>query len=62
LVDEPLYPVDAEEAVAQHIADWSTADLLDHEPEQEIVGVRVAELLTGGSAIVGDQLQQVRGL
>jgi hypothetical protein len=55
-------PVDAEDAVAQHIANWSPADLLDHQSEQQIVGVRIPELLTGGSAIIGDQVQEVGGL
>ena len=34
-------------------------NLLDHQSEQRVVGVRVLELLTGGSAIGGDQLQDL---
>ena len=36
--------------------------MLDHQSEQQIVGVRIPELLTGGSAIIGDQVQEVGGL
>ena len=58
LIDQPLDPVDAQDAVAQHLGDRSSAHLLDHQSEQHVVGVPVLEPLTRGNAHVGDQLQQ----
>ena len=46
LIDESFNTVDAEDAFAQHFGHRSPANLLDHQSEQEVVGVRVLELLT----------------
>ena len=41
LVDEPLRPVDAEDSIAQDFDERFAADMLDDQPEQVVVGVRV---------------------
>jgi hypothetical protein len=56
LVDEPVHPIDVQDTVAQHLGHGSATDLLDHESQQQIVGVRISEYITSGGAKGVDQV------
>jgi hypothetical protein len=60
LVDEPLQPVDGEGTVAEDLDEWASPQVLDHQPEHEVVGLRVGERTARRPPLGRHQLQDLR--